>query len=293
MPPSQPILTIGIPTYNSAHFLGDSLGSVLRQRLDDYEIVIVDNASTDNTQEIIRSFGNKHIRYFRNETNLGSRVNHNRCLEEARGTYFKFLGADDVLLDGVLSKQLSVLQLRPDVSLVSCNMSVTDAGLAAGKVKLFYPGTCAGSRVVNACLSMMNNDIGGPSNFMFRLRDVENIRMDPDYRYVSDLKLGLKLLQQGDYANIDEVGYLYRRHTASDTHLNCPEDIMVSEYISLVQEFGWWNILSCVQAIRRGRSEGRKAVFRNWSIACMPHNLIRAITVVPDVFRIWRTNSSG
>ena len=68
----DPLLTIAIATYNSAHYLPDAIASVMCQGLDDFEIVIVDNASEDNTKQIVESLNNLHIRYIRNSSNLGA-----------------------------------------------------------------------------------------------------------------------------------------------------------------------------------------------------------------------------
>ena len=281
-----PLLTVGIPTYNSAHFLPDALASIMRQGLDDFEVVIVDNASEDDTEQVVRSFANDRIRYFRNTTNLGSRENHNRCLQKARGRYFKFVCADDVLLDGLLSRQIAVLESQLDVSLVSCDIIITDSELANRKLFRFFPGTCSGSRVINACLSGLSCYIGGPSNFMFRLSDSAGITLDTSYRYVSDLRFGLRLLERGNYVNIGEAGYLYRRHAASDTVANCPEDIQMPEYFRLVDEFGWWNPLTCTQAVRRGGAQGKRAARLNFQSSLRPDSLLKAISALPDVWRM-------
>src|SRR5437660_10570626 len=82
-----PLLTVAIPTFNCAHFLPDAIASIMRQGLDDFEILIVDNASEDNTEEVVRSLQNSRIRYLRNPSNLGSQENGNRCLANSRGRY--------------------------------------------------------------------------------------------------------------------------------------------------------------------------------------------------------------
>ena len=147
----EPLLTIAIPTFNSAHFLPDAVASIIRQGLNDFEILIVDNASEDNTEEVVRSFENPHIRYIRNPSNLGSCGNGNRCLANSRGRYVKFLCADDVLLEGVLRKQLNVLETRSDVVLVTCGYLPTDADLNIQGSWSAFPGSHPGRRVINFC----------------------------------------------------------------------------------------------------------------------------------------------
>jgi glycosyltransferase involved in cell wall biosynthesis len=283
----QPLLTVAIPTYNCAHYLPDAIGSIMRQGLDDFEIVIVDNASEDNTEEIVRSFGNRHIRYMRNPSNLGSRENGNRCLLNARGRYIKFLCADDVLLDGVVEKQLKILESRPDIALVSCDNFITDEHLQIERKFHAFPGVCSGARVINACLSGISNYIGGPSNVMFRREQAAGLVADHTYNALADWKFYLQLLARGGYANIGEIGYLYRKHPTSDTQMNCSRDISVSEHLRLVSEFGGWNPLSCAMALRWFKFKGWRAVRTHWREACRLDRMARAAVAFPDLLRMY------
>lgn len=279
----EPLLTIAIPTFNSAHFLPDAIVSIMRQGLDDFEVLIVDNASEDNTEEVVHSFGNRYIRYIRNPTNLGSRENGNRCLANSRGRYLKFLCADDVLLDGVLRKQLSVLEARPEVSLVTCGYLPTDPNLNIQGSWSAFPGSHPGRRVINFCLSRMTNGIGGPSNIMIRRAAAAGVVADQSYRLLSDLKFCLQILERGSYANIDEPGVLYRRHRNSDLVTNCPPEIHMLEYLRLVSEFNWWNPLNCVVASVLGGSEGRHVAREHWQQACAPSRLAGSLEASVDL----------
>jgi glycosyltransferase involved in cell wall biosynthesis len=276
----EPLLTIAIPTFNCAHLLPDAIASIMRQGLDDFEILIVDNASEDNTEEVVRSFENPHIRYIRNPSNLGSRENGNRCLANSRGRYIKFLCADDVSLDGVLRKQLNVLETRPEVALVTCNHLPTDSNLNIEGIWFVFPGSHPGRRVVNLRLSRMANSIGGPSNFMFRGTAAAGVEADNKYRLLSDLKFGLQILERGAYVNIDEPGY--RKHPNSDLVTNCPPEIRVPEYLRLVSEFNWWNPLNCAVAFLGGGVEARRVVRNHWRQACSPDRLARSIEASGD-----------
>jgi len=259
-----PELSICIPTYNAARFLPDTIGSVMRQGLDDFEILIIDNASEDGTQELVAGLDNPSIRYIRNDKNIGSCANGNRLLAEARGKYFKPLCADDVLLDGVLLKQLEVLRTRPDVALVTCNFLETDVDLVVGKRAMLFPGSADGARVIHACLSSLNNYVGGPSNVMFRLADASGLTFDMQYRWVNDLKFWLQVLQRGNYVNIDAFGCLYRRHPNTDSATNCPDEIRFVEFLKLAEDFKDWNLFNCVQAERRGENRDKVLARSKW-----------------------------
>jgi glycosyltransferase involved in cell wall biosynthesis len=281
---TEPLLTIAIPTFNCAHFLPDAIRSIMRQGLDDFEILIVDNASEDNTEEVVRAFENPHIRYIRNPSNLGSSENGNRCLANSRGRYIKLFCADDVLLDGVLRKQLNILQTRPEVALVTCNYLSTDSNLnIEGDVRLEFPGAQSGRRVINFCLSRMTNCVGGPSNIMIRRAAAAGVVADASYRLLPDLKFCLQILEHGAYANIDEPGYLYRRHPDSDYATNCPPEIHVPEYLRLVGEFNWWNPLNCALASVLGGMEGRRVVREHWRQACAPGRLASSLEASADL----------
>jgi glycosyltransferase involved in cell wall biosynthesis len=280
---AEPLLTVAIPTFNCARFLPDAIASIMRQGLDDFEILILDNASEDNTEEMVRSFGNPHIRYIRNPSNLGACENGNRCFANSRGRYFKLLCADDVLLDGVLQKQLNVLETQADVAVVTCGYLETDPDLKVQGSWSAFPGSHPGSRVINFCLSRMTNAVGGPSNIMFRRTGAAGVMGDASYRLLGDLKFSLQILEHGAYVNIDEPGLLYRRHPNSDYATNCPPEIHVHEYLRLIGEFNWWNPLNCALASVRGGTEGRRVVREHWRQACAPGRLASSLEASADL----------
>lgn len=273
----QPILTVAIPTFNSAHFLPDAINSVMRQGLNDFEILICDNASEDNTEELVRSLRNERIRYIRNQTNVGAQENGNLCMANARGQYFKLLCADDVLLDGVLHKQLKILENHPEVVLVTCGYLSTDPNLKVQGAWSAFPGIHPGRRIINFCLSRMVNAVGGPSNLMIRREAASGIVADGSYRLVGDLKFSLQLLERGAYANINEPGMLYRRHSNSDFIVNCTEELHILEYLRLVSEFNWWNPFNCVGAWVRAGGYGRRIVRERCWQACSPIRVARSL----------------
>lgn len=226
------------------------------------------------------------IRYFKNKENIGSRLNHTRCIEEARGEYFKFVNADDVLLAGLFTRQLEVLMADPEVTLVTCDLIVTDASLNRVRTVRYLPGRRTADQVRNVCLSGLGNLIGGPTNFMFRLADAAGIGFDHNYKFVSDLKFGLQLLNRGYYVNTEQLGYLYRRHAGSDTFNNCPEEIRVREFVRLVEEFDWWNAANCLKILHSGDLAGRAAVVQNWKRALGMRQNRNAVRAVADLLKI-------
>jgi glycosyltransferase involved in cell wall biosynthesis len=104
VPTTTPKITIGLPTFNGARFLGETLESLLAQDAEDFEILISDNGSTDDTERICRSFSrSSKVRYMRCPINKGAAWNYNNVLRAAQGRYFKWAADDDVCMPTFLS----------------------------------------------------------------------------------------------------------------------------------------------------------------------------------------------
>ena len=121
-----PIVSICIPTYNRAPLLAQAIRSVLGQTFQDFELLISDNASTDETEVVVKSFDDPRIRYIRNQTNLGQRANFNRCLQLARGAYLTVFPDDDIMLPDNIAAKAAVLSKHSRVGLVHSKYHVID-----------------------------------------------------------------------------------------------------------------------------------------------------------------------
>jgi glycosyltransferase involved in cell wall biosynthesis len=117
----MPKVTVGIPVYNGSNYLGAAIDSILAQSFGDFELIISDNASTDQTEDICRAYasGDKRIRYIRQQTNLGSAGNHNAIVSMSEAPYFKWAAHDDTLAPGFLAACVDALDQRPHVVLAS------------------------------------------------------------------------------------------------------------------------------------------------------------------------------
>jgi glycosyltransferase involved in cell wall biosynthesis len=123
-----PRVSIGLPVYNGEKLLRASVESLLQQSFKDFELVITDNASTDNTEAIGRDFmrRDRRVRYFRNPRNIGAAHNFNRALELARGEYFKWAAHDDRLAPDYLEKCVHVLDNDPSIVCVQARTMYVD-----------------------------------------------------------------------------------------------------------------------------------------------------------------------
>jgi len=105
-----PTVSVIIPTYNRAHLVGRAIRSVLNQTFQDFEIIVVDDGSTDNTEEVVKGFNDPRIRYIRHEENHGGSAARNTGICAARGEYIAFLDADDEWLSMHLHRKLQLLE---------------------------------------------------------------------------------------------------------------------------------------------------------------------------------------
>ena len=113
----QPLFSICIPTYNRAGMLVESLRSAMSQVFTEYEVIVRDNASTDDTMDVIRSYQYPNLRYLRNEQNLGGRANFELVANDARGEFVIVLQDDDLLHPEFLSRAAKAFSANPDVVL--------------------------------------------------------------------------------------------------------------------------------------------------------------------------------
>jgi len=115
----NPTVSVIVPTYNRAHLLGRAIKSVLDQTYQDFELIIVDDASTDNTKEVVKCLDDPRIRYVRHEENRGGAAARNTGIKTARGQFIAFQDSDDRWLPDKLEKQMRVFKsASPKVGVV-------------------------------------------------------------------------------------------------------------------------------------------------------------------------------
>jgi GT2 family glycosyltransferase len=115
---TTPAVTVLMPVYNGGPFLRPAIDSVLGQTFGDFELLVIDDASTDDSCEAVRAAADPRVRLVRNERNLGQTRTLNRGLELARGRYVARLDQDDVSLPRRLERQVATLEARPDLTVV-------------------------------------------------------------------------------------------------------------------------------------------------------------------------------
>lgn len=124
----KPRVSIGMPVYNGGKFLKETLDSILTQTFKDFELIISDNASTDQTANICHEYmvKDRRIRYYRNENNFGASWNYNRVFQLSVGEYFKWAAADDLFAPQFLLLCVDILDRDPQVVVCYSETKIID-----------------------------------------------------------------------------------------------------------------------------------------------------------------------
>lgn len=213
-------LSVCIPTFNSAPYIRDCIESVLAQKGVEFEVIVFDNASQDDTWDIVRSFSDGRIRAFRSTQNRGMTANFNQALTESRGQYIKLLCSDDLLETDALQTQTKFMDKHPEMALATGATCLIDSkNEELGTVRWFSRPVLIDSLELRALSLIYGNVVGEPSVVLFR-REAW-LRAGP-FREglvtLIDLDMWFRLSCQG------RVGYLplqlcrIRRHPLSMTN---------------------------------------------------------------------------
>ena len=206
-----PVVSVVVPAYQSAAHIGKTLSSVLAQTFEDLELVVVDDASTDGTVEVARSFPDDRLRVLANQTNVGPVENWNRAVAEARGRFVKLLCGDDVLYPTCIDRQVRALG-APDAAgavMTACRRDILDeAGdvLIAGRGLDGLTGLVPAAVALRAAVRAGTNVFGEPAAVMVR---AEALALCGPFSsrlpYTVDLDMWCRVLEHGDLVAVPEA----------------------------------------------------------------------------------------
>ncbi len=222
----MPEVSICLPVYNGANYLAQAIDSVLAQTYSDFELLIANDRSTDETEQIIASYADKdnRIKHWINERNLKLFGNYNECIRRATGKYIKPFAHDDLLRPDAIERMVAVLEKEHDVSLVTSARAWIDAEgqvleaksqRAAKVMQPFAQDTrISAAEAITKTLKEAVNWLGEPVSQMFR-REHAGTGYDPAFKQIGDLEYSYRLLQHGDYYFIADQLCKFRHHAES------------------------------------------------------------------------------
>jgi glycosyltransferase involved in cell wall biosynthesis len=230
MTAAAPRVSVGVPVFNGERYLAATLDSLLKQTYPDFELVVCDNASTDRTEEIARSYaaGDPRVRYVRNPRNVGSAGNYRCVFELARGEYFRWAAADDLFGAESLARCVDVLDAHPDVVLAYPKTRLIDAAGAAVSdyedgLHLQSPRPSERFRQVLERLGYVNVLYGLARSAVLRQTGLLGRFVDSDVVFLAELSL------HGTFWEIPEVLFFRRFHEAASSSMS-PSEILTFYY---------------------------------------------------------------
>lgn len=210
----NPKVTIIIPTYNRADLLPFAVKSVLSQTFADFELLILDDASTDNTQTIAESFlSDPRVRIVRHPKNIGITANRNYGLSIAKGTYIAMLDSDDVWLNNnKIARQVEILESHPQIGIVGTyGKKINIDGREMGEIT-----SKAADLSIRHRMMYQNQFI--QSSVVIRKEALDAVGWyDEKMPIWEDYELWLRLGEQYQFRNIPEFMTGYREHSGNIT----------------------------------------------------------------------------
>ncbi|HET9221560.1 MAG TPA: glycosyltransferase family 2 protein [Roseiflexaceae bacterium] len=204
----HPTVTVLMPVHNSSAYLPEAIESVLAQTFGDFELLIIDDGSTDGTWQILTQYARRdaRIRLARNQTNVGLTRCLNAGLAQAQGEYIARMDGDDVSLPERLARQVAFMEQHPRVGI--CGAWVRTTG-ARGQGMERYPTEDADIR----CQLLFKNVLAHPAAIMRRSLFTQiGLAYDPAYRYAQDYDLWVRAAEHVALANIAQILLHYRTH---------------------------------------------------------------------------------
>lgn len=216
----NPLISVLMPVYNGEKYLREAIDSVLAQTYKNFELIIVNDASTDGTEQIVQSYHSEQIHYFRNETNRGIVFSRNFLIEQARGDFFAVIDSDDLWVPDKLERQHVYMMQHPE-----CYLCGTWAKIIDGKNMVV-------SRIqhpihynhIKANLLFQSSFVH--SSVLIRKMNDHTFHYDSFYPVCEDYDLWFRICQKYPAHNIGEYLTLYRIHK---TNISKEKEILLSD----------------------------------------------------------------
>lgn len=230
---TAPAVSICMPAFNAAKWIAAAIESALAQTYEDFELVVADNASSDETVAIVRSFGDPRIRVETAERTIGAVANHNRAVRLAGGEYVKFLHADDLLLPDCIEAMAGLAREDPRIGLVFAARDVIveepegrdwAARFARPHERLHGLVRVTEGRALLGQLldaGVEENWIGEPSAVLLTRACLAGVGLlNTRLHQIADLELWLRIMATHRVGFIERPLSVYRHHGQSGTALN-------------------------------------------------------------------------
>jgi L-malate glycosyltransferase len=211
----NPKVSVIMPAYNAERYIREAIESILNQTFSDFELIVINDGSTDGTLECIRSFPDPRIKIISNSKNLGIIRSRNIGLQAAKGEYIAKMDADDISLNTRLQRQVNYLDQHPEVAVLACKLAVMDE---SGELINVWPEDYYISSNQQISKTLPKTNCIGQPTVMMRAQVAKAIGYNKNYKYNEDWGMWLDALSEGYViSKLNEVLVHYRVHAKSTT----------------------------------------------------------------------------
>ncbi len=237
----NPLVSILIPTYNRADYLGEAIDSALAQTYPNIEIIVHDDASTDSTPGLLAAYHDPRLRVIRTEDNHGMLGGWNYIVGKAKGKFIKFLASDDLLEPTCVAELVKAALAHPTVALITCRRKFIDGeGRVVKKM-----GFANKSTVVNGIdhahwilTTLRENLIGEPTAVLYPTKLVKKAgQYDQTFSQFADFEYWIRLLQFGDLVYVHKPLCSFRTHEGSNTSAAIRDGRFITEIFALIRKY--------------------------------------------------------
>jgi len=220
------LISVVIPAYNAAPFIAETIGTVLKQSCARWELIVVDDGSTDDTEAVVRPFlSDARIRYVK-QANAGVSAARNHGARLAKGEFLAFLDADDLWDERYLEKKLDYLARHPDAGMVVGNIRVMDR---QGKPQLVFYLGIGGPDTIAQTVEFYDRHSAHPSNIFCRRADFDKTNgFNIELSNSADKMFYIDFARVSTIATMGEIMVHYRVHP-QNMHRNI--DLMVRDFL--------------------------------------------------------------
>ena len=267
------LVSIITPAYNASKYIKETIESVLNQTYDNWELIVINDGSTDDTEKIVNSFKDSRIKLI-NQENMGVSAARNRGLSEAQGEFITFLDADDILPPNSLEARVKYLQENSDIDLIH--------GL---EINFIHPNINNTYKIYDTFalddlykrILQLDSNISFTPGYLLRMDSIKDTTFNEGMTHSEDMLYLLKLLKKGiKYSSISKKTYFYRvAHNSAMSNLE-----------------GWRRgYFKLLQELRNEGIDYKETILMRIKIAKMLmlyHIRNKNLKGLLDLFRVWK-----
>lgn len=234
------MISIVLPVYNGQKYIRQSIESVIKQDYTDWELLVIDDGSTDQSRAIVKEFEDNRIHYHY-QNNQGPSMARNKGISLAKGEYIAFIDADDLYTFNKLSEQIRFMENHPEIQISYCDAQVVDKGLKLINV-LKSEGLYVKKEDFYAQL-LFRQIIPLPPAIMLKKECFQEVKYNERLVHAEDYDLTIQLARKFRFGYLPESLYIYRRH---EDNLTNGHEKQVQAEMKIVKSIGIANIKEIV-----------------------------------------------